>query len=370
MKTIRILSTAASMILVASIGPLNAQVLVHQNRPAAGDVSPSEYWTAERMASAKQETLVPAYYPASQDANVTGTPSQSAAWAPSAAPAMSPVQFYNPNDVKATDDVEVATGSEKFGTQNARFSSTRLVPQTADTVYPHRVIGKLFFTKPGIGNFVCSAALVQRRVIATAGHCVHRGSGGAAGFYTNFSFVPALRSGVGPWGAYGWAYVAVTTTWATGAGAVPNAADYAMIELTDHSGVRAGALLGYLGWITLSLSGNHANLMGYPCNLDNCNLMHQVTAGAYSNAANNTVIYGSDMRGGSSGGPWIQNFGLLATCTAGCGGSLTGLNQVIAVTSYGPIATTPLYEGASIPDSRWVAVYNAICAHRAGNCTP
>ena len=71
--------------------------------------------------------------------------------------------------------------------------------------------------------------------------------------------------------------------------------------------------------------------MGYPCNLDSCNQMHQVTSQAFSNAANNTVTYGSNMRGGSSGGPWIMNFGALSSCSEGCGGSDTGMNRIIGV---------------------------------------
>jgi hypothetical protein len=110
-------------------------------------------------------------------------------------------------------------------------------------------------------------------------------------------------------------------------------------------------------------------MMGYPCNLDGCNIMHQVSAGSGPANGNNTVIYGSDARGGSSGGPWIQNFGENAVCSSGCSANSAGRLQVTAVTSYGPVATTPLYQGASIPDSRWVAVYNAVCAHRVGNCS-
>jgi V8-like Glu-specific endopeptidase len=286
------------------------------------------------------------------------------AWSPSSRVAAAAVQLYDPATVQLFSD---QVTPQWFGTSGARFTSSRLIPATTttDQAYPHRVIGKLFFTIPGSGNYVCSASIIAYRLIATAGHCVASGTGT---WYSNFSFVPALRNGTGPWGSYGWAYATTTSAWFSGGGGVPNAADYAMIELADKNNQTIGSLLGWLGWQTLSLSGNHAHLMGYPCNLDSCNQMHQVTAQAFSNAANNTVTYGSNMRGGSSGGPWIMNFGELSSCSEGCGGSDTNMNRVIAVTSYGPVATDPLYQGASILDSRWTSLWTTACGHRAGNC--
>jgi V8-like Glu-specific endopeptidase len=376
MRTCRVLVAIAIAIAISSTfnKSLNAQNRVLVNRLGAA-AETAQYWTPEKMASAQPLYPTVSFNPATSDVNasgVSGTPVQAQGWAPDLAAPMTPTRFYDPNDVKIEsepDFTDLDVEPSMFGTLGARFSSTRLVPTTADTVYPHRVIGKLFFTTNTGINAVCSASIIQRRIIATAGHCVHNGNGSTSGWYSNFRFVPALRNGVGPWGSYTWAAAIVTGTWFSGGGGVPNAADYAMIELNDKSGVRIGSLLGWLGWITLSLSGNHANLMGYPCNLDLCNLMHQVTAEAFSNAANNTVIYGSDMRGGSSGGPWVQNFGAASSCSSGCSGFQTGRNQIIGVTSYGPVSTTPLYQGASILDSRWVSIFNSICARRAGNCS-
>jgi hypothetical protein len=122
-----------------------------------------------------------------------------------------------------------------------------------------------------------------------------------------------------------------------------------------------------LGWKTLSLSRNHVHMLGYPCNLDSCEQMHEVTAGDFQDVAPNNVEYGSDMRGGSSGGPWIQNFG---TASSGqTGGLNTTRNAVVGITSYGFISTDPKVAGSSIPDDRWVNLWNSVCGQRAGNCT-
>jgi hypothetical protein len=113
---------------------------------------------------------------------------------------------------------------------------------------------------------------------------------------------------------------------------------------------------------------NHLTLVGYPCNLDNCQKMENTMAQSFDNGGNNTIRYGSAMRGGSSGGPWIQDFGVAANGAP----SGEGANYLKSVTSYGPIATEPKYQGASIllnsGSGSFIDLLNQVCAHRAGNC--
>ena len=256
------------------------------------------------------------------------------------------------------------------GTRNEHFSSSRLVPLSADLSFPYRAIGKLFFTEPGQGNFVCSASVIKPRVVLTAGHCVHAGSGGVNGYFTNFLFVPAFRDGAAPFQSWSWAFVQTTPDWMTGGGGVPNAADYGMIETVDKviSGntTKIGTVTGWLGYQLNSLIPNHAHLIGYPCNHDSCQKMHQVAAQSAVAVSPNNVEYGSDMRGGSSGGPWVQNFGEPAVGQTG--GINTGVNRVVGVTSWGYTNAALMGQGASIFDNRFTTLLNAVCAHKAGNC--
>jgi hypothetical protein len=97
--------------------------------------------------------------------------------------------------------------------------------------------------------------------------------------------------------------------------------------------------------------------------------MNQTTAGNATFNGNNTYIYGSNQRGGVSGGPYIQNFGGAPTCTAGCTATNNGRNQVIGIASYISTSLTPHYLGSSVPDNRWVTLFNTVCAFRAGNCS-
>jgi len=57
-------------------------------------------------------------------------------------------------------------------------------------------VGKVFFTDPGFGDFVCSASTLnspKARLVLTAGHCVHHGPGGT--WASNWAFYPGYNFG-------------------------------------------------------------------------------------------------------------------------------------------------------------------------------
>jgi V8-like Glu-specific endopeptidase len=217
-----------------------------------------------------------------------------------------------------------------------------------------------------VGDFVCSAAVIKPRVVLTAGHCVHSGDGTQNGWFTNFLFVPAFRDGVAPYGVWNWSVTATTGEWFSGGGTVPNEADYAVIVVTDSNGYRLGDITGWFGWQTNSLYPNHVTMLGYPCNLDSCQKMHQVDSESFGVQEPNTVVYGADMGGGVSGGPWIQNFG--PKSVGQIGGPSPGRNRVVGVTSYGPIDGGYMYLGSSVLDDRFVNLLNLACEKAVGNC--
>ena len=234
------------------------------------------------------------------------------------------------------------------------------MPVSADLSYPYRTVGVLFFTIPGKGDFYCSASVIRKRIIATAGQCVHSGTANP-GFFDNFEFVPAYRDGVAPYGTWEWEFVIAPSTWTGGGGKLPNAADYALIELGDEfidgATRKIGDVVGFLGYQTARLRPNHATLLAYPSNFDSGNKMHQVTAKDFKAASQNNVEYGSDMRGGSAGGPLIQDFGDNAA-----------LARWIGAISYYNNSAAVKVQGASIPDSRFTSLVTNACNHRAGNC--
>ncbi|HEY7214583.1 MAG TPA: hypothetical protein VIC28_08130 [Thermoanaerobaculia bacterium] len=363
LRTLAVLSMAVAMTLI--FGAALAGGLEKRSNPSAAEAE--SYWTPERFREARPLPR------AGRSLAVSDLELQGSADAlpTAAAEGRGPVAGIRPDlqnrlfeplanggAALAEKALTPSTGPAS-GSTGAFFTSARLVPAAADQSYPYTTVGKLFFTIPGQGDFYCSAAALRARVVVTAGQCVHSGKANP-GFFTNFRFVPAYRSGAAPFGTWTWAYAATTTTWSQGGGTVPNAADYGMIEVNDLTinGVvrRLGDVVGFLGYQTQKLRPNHAHILGYTSSFDGGERMHQVTAQSFRAASANNVEYGSDMRNGSSGGPLIQDFG-----------DNPALARLIGVVSYfnAPAVKT---QGSSIPDTRFTSLLNNVCAHRAGNC--
>lgn len=372
------LSAVATAILLIGASPAYAQDDVVGKSNTEMKASTEIYWTPERFRDAKPLPMPRASQATVREAEALkppGKPQSSEARPPLEPAQPGEEQLYAPDPKpRLQGDETVEPGA--VGSFGAPYTSTRVFPMfsggsagfSADRAYPYITVGKLFFSIGG-SPFVCSASVIQRRVVATAGHCVH--SGTSSGFHSNFVFVPAFRDGAAPFKSWNWRYVATTATWAGGGGGVPNAADYAMIEFADQplsTGAppsKLGNVVGWLGWQTQNLTNNHTSKLGYPCNLDSCQKMQDVMSNAFRTTAPNNVEYGSDARGGSSGGPWVQNFAKLAS--GGGTGTNAGLNQVVGVTSYIYNDLAPKVQGASILDSRWISLFNLLCG-RAGNC--
>lgn len=327
------------------------------------------YWTSARLASA--QPMLPLANPKAVAPEAAAQGSGASVSLPGKRPTMTAgadaaARLYDPAQVRIQSEDD-GIESQAVGSFGAHYTSARVNQPGLETIYPNRTVGKLFFTGNTGGNFVCSASVLRHRIVLTAGHCVHRGSGGTGGFHRNFLFVPALRDGSAPLFTWTPRRVGTTSQWAISNGVVPNAADFGMLEMNDRGTTRIGILTGFLGFRTLGLIPNHTTKLGYPCNIDACNKMQQVTSQSHRAVSPNNVEYGSNARGGSSGGPWVQNYGIQGT-----GGLTSGLNQVVGVTSYGYVSTAPQVQGSSIPDSRaggFIPLLNTMCAARAGNCS-
>jgi len=266
-------------------------------------------------------------------------------------------------------------GASSYGSSALDFTRSRITPQSANLTYPYRTTGKIFFTKPGVGDFQCSGSVVAKRVVITAAHCLY----GEGHFYTNWVFIPGYdgsRSTLAqqrPLGTWTWNRGQVPTNWINTGGSLPNRTDFASLVLNDQVfGSTSYQLYQKAGRYTFAV--NHlfdtaVTMLGYPCNFDSCNIMQRVDSSDHrvppGYTGGNAYEYGSDMTGGSSGGPWLENFGTGAAPQ----GSWTTRNAVVGVTSY--IYTdggASLIEGASQLNSDWTTIYNATCAAASGNC--
>ena len=360
----------AALLLVLAAPVAAAEGVVSMAR---GSSEARAAWTAQRMREAKPFPLAQVEV----DESVAAELALELAGAPAvteptdALPGGTPVpglrlasrRLFNPPAATMADEAVAGVGDPAFGTAKGYFTSQRLVPVTANTAYPYSTVGVLFFTIPGEGDFFCSAAVLNRRLVVTAAGCVHQGSGGNNGFYTDFLFAPGYREGVAPLGVWEWEYVVAHNTWTQGGGNIPNAADYAVIEVGDlvcQGGVvcRLGEVTGWLGFVINKLRPNHAHILGYSSNFDNATRTHQVTAQALRAAAANNVEYGGDLRGGSAGSPVIQDFGDNSNLVKWIG-TVSWYNTNAAIKTL----------GISTPDSRFTGLRTSACNHRPGNCS-
>ena len=339
---------------------------------AVPETSGGEFWTPERLAAAKPFPMpLVSGEPAMVQVDRTAVAGAGGEIGAGAAPTITRapetlIRLWDPRSVFAQEAPDVDPNDH--GTGGAYYTSSRVATygSTQYKKYPYTTVGKLYFNI-GTSLYVCSASSLRPRVLLTAGHCVHSGNGSTTGWYTNWVFYPSLNGTIAPFGKWKPTIVWVTGTWFSGGGGVPNAADYAMMEMKDSIlRVKMGNKLGYLGYHTLALSPNHATLVGYPQSFDNGNIMHQTTSESAFGPYTNCYEYGTNHTGGSSGGPWVENMGQSAV------GEPSGLfpsrNLVIGITSYGYTDAAVKLQGSSTPDSRFTDMLTLVCNHKVGNC--
>jgi V8-like Glu-specific endopeptidase len=246
----------------------------------------------------------------------------------------------------------------------ALYTSSRVFPPEALLVYPYATTGRLFAFDPQLNvQFICSAAVVQRRLIATAGHCVYEAERGY--WRTDFVFVPAYAEGTAPFGAWGARAVITTTAWVEGGGTFPNPADFAILVLdeADTTGgpVAIGEVTGWLSWASGLAANSHVTMLGYPGNLDGGERMQQTHSQTFELLEPNAALFGTGLSQGSSGGPYIMNFGQLAA------GQIPELaNVLVGIMSFGLFDRQ--LAGTSIINGDFEEVFNQACEAEPGNC--
>lgn len=285
------------------------------------------YWTPERRASALPVPLPEV----SRGPTVTQAPQQKAAPGPLVvAPAGGPGEEVSGDIDHLTGGIDLLFGGFPFS-----YTRYRLFPDTL-TMYktlPYRTVGKLFFTIPGMGDFVCSGSVVNsdnRAVVWTAGHCVYSPG---IGYHINFLFQPALRAATKPYGSWTVKEPWTLTGWMAG---LPEY-DHGALVMNLYKGKKIGNVVGWLGFVANAARGQHWHILGYPQgardlaqtppgpqfdgkHIEICATAFATTdlpSGNPDLPATNGV--GCDQTGGTSGGPWVVDF-------SGVGGATNFLN--------------------------------------------
>ena len=250
-----------------------------------------------------------------------------------------------------------------FGDENHPFTTKRASSQgdiSPVSKFPWRATGKLFM-RFGDDTFVCTASVIEKGLLVTAAHCVHNFGEKDDGFADFVSFEPARHESHRPfksWTAKEWwipkVYHDGTDRCTQQAPGVVCENDIAVIVVDKNSeGKFIGDVTGKYGYkdgnygFASFLNERVAQItqLGYPSeNFDGDKMIRTDSAG-YQDAPFNVII-GSNQTGGSSGGPWLQNFGV-ETSHTGTPPQDNDSNQVVATTSWGFIADTFKIQGAS-----------------------
>jgi V8-like Glu-specific endopeptidase len=271
---------------------------------------------------------------------------------------------------------------QDFGTNNHPFTTVRadLFTENTNTTYPYRAAGLLTFCTlsscPNGNNAWCSASLIKRGVIVAAAHCA--ANYGQSQFYNNWQFYPAYRAGVAPYGVFGVRYVLIKTAYYNGTDSCVQYGvicpdDVSVLVLTSDIGNTVGWFGYWYGGGFTSGGLEEITQLGYPSGLDSGQYMERNDSYGYINSSlSGDTIIGTNMNGGSSGGPWVANFGLPSALTGETNGSFPQQNTVIGVTSWGYTSTGPKEAGASpfTANNIQSLLYGTpgACTNYPGNC--
>ena len=183
---------------------------------------------------------------------------------------------------------------------------TRVSPTTA---YPNRAVGYLSFSSPSAG--FCSATLVSRDTVITAGHCVHGGGAGGR-FFGGLRYYPARDGSLTP---YGSCVPRVNGIYVLGGWLerADEAFDLAAIKLDCTVGVSTG----WLGifWQSASQASVRSILQGYPSDKPTATMWR--SSGTVATSQRRQNFYSLDTYAGESGSPVYQQRGQRAALCRG-----------------------------------------------------
>lgn len=287
-----------------------------------GDPILAKYWTPERMAKA-----IPVDVPSGS----IGRPNKAEIETKGSRPQERDKSVMKPTAPKNRRE---ARKTEKSAVTN--FSETN---------------GKIFFrdAKDGV-DYVCSGSAISsesRRLVSTAGHCVHGGPGGT--WHQNWVFIPGYHNGAKPYGMFSARTFRTFNEWIQNGQSFRGFnSDVAFVTTYANSYGRVVDAVGGHGlWIGGSLDFD-VSLFGYPMNLNNGEIMWACWGRSGVMAEKGywfPAISGCNFGGGASGGPWLYQYN-----------NTTGLGYLRTLSSFGPRESPDFIAGPYF-DSRVETLY-------------
>lgn len=282
------------------------------------------YWTADRMAAASP-----------LDMQISKNQNQQQGQVPAAAsiaPTGAAVAVGGNLPGQVPDNVTAPVGSvtEPFGFGTSPASAVQAwysypFPYATSNIaaswpswYPFSTNGKIFFRQNG-GDYVCSGTSTtsgsggNRRLVWTAGHCVHAGDNLYSGWSTNVLFCPGYANGANS--TFGcWAGIDSWTSWAWYSTSNLKY-DQGVVITADTSSTGKGRLGDTVGTQGLAWNWGYVQqfwAFGYPAAAPYTGNWQVMTSASTAEADDPngmagpyTIGIGSDQTGGSSGGGWI-----------------------------------------------------------------
>ncbi|MFI6517885.1 trypsin-like serine peptidase [Spirillospora sp. NPDC050679] len=261
---------------VTAAAPVSADVQKAINtKRMSRDGAVQAYWTPERMRTAIPLDAKPK--------RVAGAP----------APQAGPVRAVAP-----------AKGSAKAVAP--KTAGKARTTAAAAAVNASATVGKVFFRNATDGlNYVCSAGTVNsssKRIISTAGHCVHGGAGG--NWHQNWTFVPYYNYGNRPYGTWSANQLVSFTGWTNSSNFDY---DVAFVKANDLNGVRIVNSVGGNGIQTGQSKSRAMTILGYPSEAPYPGDWQYFCQGTTA-ASGNRISMPCPLTRGVSGGPWLFGY--------------------------------------------------------------
>lgn len=251
---------------------------------------------------------------------------------------------------------------EALGDGGIPFSTKRVAApgtQIPTDYFPWRATGKSVMLMPDGGTTVCSASVIGPSMLVTAAHCIHSYGQQDAGFIADYKFAPAFHEGHAPYGIWRGKEWYLAEAYYDGddncvVRGVVCENDVAVIVMEPKEGKLIGDVVGQYRVLTysdgldeedfsLATVGGKQMLqitqLGYPALFYDGDKMIRTDSLGFRDTPNNVAV-GSNQTGGSSGGPWLLNFGVDTSFSGDAEPNDNVSNVVVATTSWG-------YRGAS-----------------------
>lgn len=269
------------------------------------------FWTPERMRAAVPiDTLIKNNVSTKQAQSTTASKHGSfKTVAPAIAPHLKQSAVSTPNEVSQPKDYSYPFPFKRFEV-------------TADyTQWPYSTLGRIFFNTPDGGSASCSGSSINsnnKSVVETTGHCVIDGGSHNGWFTNNWIFCPSYKDGNGTCTHGTWA---ARQLWSRTEWTDDHRLEFDLGEavMWDNNGQKLVDAVGGQGGAWNYDHNQFYYAFGYPGaspftgeRLIECDAPYATTQnpdGLIGLLGPYTTGIGCDMTEGSSGGPWIINFG-------------------------------------------------------------